>query len=301
MTHRVLIIDDEKLQVNNIRKVIEASLPDFIVDVAFDEKEIKKKISETYFNVAIVDLRMDSFTINGFDIIRDIIEINPFAKIIVCSAYLAEYSDEINELIKSGKVNAILSKEKFDVFSSKILSVLNKIVSDYDRNVQINQQALEYLYSDAKNAKDTFQKGKRFEYFVTTLFSQMGFSQIMARAKDKSYNEVDLIIRNDIKDLFFSKFKPYLLIECKNELENIDKNQFITFRSKLEHTNGLANLGFMLTPKGFKRSTYLEALRSSATEHKIVFISNSEIEELIRSESALNSLKKIIDFQVKDN
>ena len=123
----------------------------------------------------------------------------------------------------------------------------------------------------------------------------------MSRTKDKSYNEVDLIIRNDINDLFFGKFKPYFLVECKNEIQNVDKNQFITFKSKLDNTNDLCNMGFIVTSKGFKRSSYLEAIRSSNTDSKIIFISNYEIEELIHADSALNALKKIIDLQVKDN
>jgi len=302
MTHRILIIDDEQLQTANIKKAIEASMKNIYVDTANTEEEIKQKISETYFNIALVDLRMDNFSINGFDIINEIIELNPFSKIIISSAFLSEYSDELNAIIKTGKISAILDKEKFAVFSKKIIEHLTEIINEFDNNDELTKVILESLYAEAKNEKDTFDKGKKFEYFVTALFSQMGFQEIMARTRDKSLNEIDLIIRNDVRDIFFNKFKPYFLVECKNEIDKIDKNQFIAFKEKLAHTNGLSNLGFMITPKGFKRTAYLEALRSSDKDFKIIFLSNFEINEIIRSTgNPIIALKKIIDYQVKDN
>lgn len=302
MMHRVLIIDDEKQQTDNLKRSIENSLDFIFVDTAFDEQEIKRKISDTFFGIAIVDLRMDDFDINGFDIIKDIIEINPFAKIIICSAYINEYSDELNSLIKTGKITAILDKEKFDVFSEKIVNNIRLIIDEIESNPNVTKSTLEFFYSDAKNESNKITKGRKFEYFVVALFAQLGFNNISIRSRDKSQNEVDLIIRNEISDIFFKKFRPYFLVECKNEMQNVDKNQFIQFYTKIQNTNGLCDLGFIITPKGFKRTAYLEAMRTSNNNKKIVFISNKEIEELLRmSHSPLQSLKNIIDDQVKDN
>ena len=114
-------------------------------------------------------------------------------------------------------------------------------------------------------------------------------------------NEVDLIVRNEIDDPFLTKFGKYILIECKNHLDTIDKNDFILFKSKLTATNGLAELGFFITTSSFKRTAYLEALRSSEGHHKIVFIDNSLLMRLMKSEDPREELKRIIDYQVKDN
>lgn len=301
MKHRILLIDDEAIQVENIRKVILRERPSLFVDSATTEEAINEKVSNTYFNIALVDLRMDAFSINGFSIIRDIIEINPFCKIIISSAYIAEYSSELNDIIKTGKVAAILDKEKFDKYKTNLLREIDDIINDFELNLQINRQSLQYLYAEVKDIPDAQIKGKRFEYFVSTLFSQMGFNHINTRMRDKSLNEVDLMIRNDVRDLFFQKFKPYFLVECKNTIDFVDKNQFVIFLQKLENTNGLANLGFIITASGFKRNTYIEAVRSSSGNKKIVFISNSEIGHLIQSDDMLDGLKQIIDSQVKDN
>jgi DNA-binding NarL/FixJ family response regulator len=301
MNNRILIIDDEVLQAENLKKALTVSKPNYSFDVASNPEEIDKKIRETYFNVAVVDLRMDKFPKNGVDIIKEILDVNPFARIIVVSAFIPEYLEDINELIKTGRVAAIHDKEKFDSFKEKVGASIDKVIADFEKNKSSNQAALQALFSEAKNEKDAYQKGVKFEYFVTMLFSQMGFNHLESRTRDKSQNEVDIIIRNDVSDLFFSKFKPYILIECKNTSDDVGKNDFILFKTKLENTKALSDLGFLVTSASLKRTTYLEAMRVSDKDYKIIFISNVEIAELISSDDGIEALKKIIDKQVKDN
>lgn len=301
MNNTILIIDDELIQASNLKKAISSERSDLEIIIASTEEGIKKSISEDYFNIAIVDLRMDAFDINGFDIIKDIIALNPIAKIIVVSAFTTEYEDDLNEVIKSGKISAIVSKEKYEVFKKAVISHIDKIIEEFNSDLSLINSSLNFLYSEVKNETDNQKKGLRFEYFVSTLFSQMGFNHIGKRVIDKSRNEVDLAVRNDITDPFFQKFKPYFLVECKNTMEEVDKNQFIQFRSKLENTNSLSNLGFIITAKGFKRTSYLEAIRGSKDDYKIIFISNVEIVKIINSDNLLDALKRIIDSQVKDN
>lgn len=301
MKHRLLIIDDEPMQVGNFKRFIQPIRPDLSVDSASTKDEILLKISSTYFDVAIVDLRMTSIDLSGFDVIRDIIDINPLAKVIVVSAFLAEFTSEINSIIKTGRIAAFIDKTKFDTFSKLLLHEVDKIIEDHEKDQSLIQRTLESIYSEAKNEVDPILKGKRFENFTAVLFSQMGFNHILNRVRDKSMNEVDLVVRNDINDTFFQKFKPYFLVECKNTMNDVDKNTFITFLSKLENTNGLSNLGFIITSSGFKKTAYAEAMRSSKGGSKIVFLSNIEISELIKSNDLLDTIKKIIDDQVKDN
>lgn len=301
MKHRLLIIDDEQIQVENVKRFLQPIRKNLFVDTASTKEDINNKISNTFFDVAVVDLRMDSIGLNGFQVINDIVEFNPLAKIIVVSAYLTEFSEDINQIIRTGRIAAIIDKTKFDIFSKMLLSEVDKIIESHELDSSLLRSTLESIYAEAKNEPDDYLKGKRFENFIVVLFSQMGFNHINSRTRDKSMNEVDLIIRNDIRDTFFQKFKPYFLIECKNTIAEVDKNTFITFHSKLLATNGLANLGFIVTTSGFKRTAYLEALRSSREELKIVFLSNLELSEIIKSDDLLDNLKKIIDSQVKDN
>ncbi len=183
---------------------------------------------------------------------------------------------------------------------------LKKIVMHYydvlDENPQQISSALVNLYSEVKDEENTFLKGQRFENFVALLFQNIGFSEVLKRVKDKSMNEVDLIVRNDIDDKFLSKFGKYILIECKNKpTEKVGKNDFIVFQNKLSATNGLAELGFLFTTSSFARTAYIEALRESKGQVKVIFVDNPLIMLLLKSSNPRETLKRIIDDQVKDN
>jgi hypothetical protein len=203
--------------------------------------------------------------------------------------------------LKTGRILAMLDKGMEDRDYNQAIVKIVKDEMD-NQSIDFRIKTLIETFYDAKNELDTHQKGVKFENFVATLFGQIGFKNIQKRFIDKSSNEIDLIIRNEIDDLFFQKFKPYILVECKNEKEKVDKNAFIQFYTKLENTNSLSNLGFMVTTAAdMKDTVYKEAMRTSKSASKIIFIRQIEIMRLIQAVNMLDTLKNIIDEQVKDN
>lgn len=301
MKRSVLIIDYEQDQAEGLKKSLSSS----VVNTSFEyasEEEILSAIENKYFSIAIVDLRMDKYSFDGIELIKKIIEVNPFAKIIVISAFSGEYQIQIKDLFKTNKILDIVEKKDFSQFVEELKNIIeNYHIELFDNPSEVNNALLEY-YSQAKNETDAFRKGEKFEHFVSLLFQSIGYSNISKRVKDKSLNEVDLIIRNEIDDTFLSKFGKYILVECKNKpKENIDKNTFIVFNSKLLHTNHLSELGILATTGYVARNTYIEAVRTSHDTRKIIFLSNIEFENLILSKNKLETFKEIIDSQVKDN
>lgn len=245
---------------------------------------------------------MSKYSINGVSIIEKINEINPFAKVIIAAAFVGEYAKELTKILSFGNIIGVVDKDSFEVFTTQINELLNKRLNELASNTDLSVQSLRNTYSNLKNEQDTYKKGIMFEYFLSTLYGQMGFTKIINRVIDKSRNEVDLAIRNDINDSFFQKFKQYILIECKNKPEDgVDKNDFIVFQNKVKKTNGLCDLGIIATTGLIKKTVYLEALRESGESYKVIFMSNPEIEKLINSANRLETFKEIIDSQVKDN
>ncbi|NCP91202.1 MAG: restriction endonuclease, partial [Flavobacteriales bacterium] len=234
--------------------------------------------------------------------IKKIIETNPFAKILIISAFKGEYLLQLKDLFLTGKIIDVLDKEDYETWLPKISNIIETYhFKNINSTDEINNALLEY-YSNAKNETDTYTKGEKFEHFVSLLFQSIGYNSISKRVIDKSLNEVDLIVRNEIKDPFLNKFGKYILIECKNKpKDKVDKNTFIIFSNKLKHTNGLAELGIIATTGYLTRNTYLEAIRESSDVRKIIFLSNLEFERLIMSFNKLETFKNIIDEQVKDN
>ena len=62
----------------------------------------------------------------------------------------------------------------------------------------------------------------------------------------------------------FNKFGKYILVEAKNEQEKINKDKFVLFRTKLNTTNQLAELGIIATSNLVAKTVKEEELRSSA-------------------------------------
>jgi len=302
MEKNIIIIDDDKNQAESLSKALAKELPEFSFEYFHEEAAILDAIENRFFSLAIVDIRMDKYHINGIDITKRIFEMNPFSKVLIISAFKDEYLPVLKEVLLSGKVIDIMDKEKFEVWIPKLKSKIVEYYKVIDQNPSEINKALLQFYADAKNEPDTYKKGQRFEHFISLLFQSFGYKEISKRTKDKSLNEVDLIIRNEIDDEFLNKFGKYILIECKNKPEAaVSKNDFILFHSKLVHTSGLAELGILATTGYISWNTYYEALRTSGDGKKVMFISNPEIERLINANDKKEEFKRLIDAQVKDN
>ncbi len=302
MRKNVLIIDDVKDQAEGLSKGLSKLMPNYTFENYHSEQDILDAIENRFFSLAIIDIRMDGFAFDGIDLAKKIFEVNPFSHVIIVSAFKDEYFPRLKDLLMTGKVVDIQDKEGFDTWLPK----LNKTIESYYENIEkdpseINNALLQF-YSEAKNEIDTYRKGEKFEHFMSLMFQSIGFNQVLKRVKDQSLNEVDLIIRNDIEDSFISKFGKYILVECKNmPITKVNKNDFIVFQNKLKNTNGLAELGIIATTGFITRNTYIEAIRESGESRKILFLSNPEIEKLIKADNKLSTFKNLIDNQVKDN
>ena len=117
------------------------------------------KIENLFFSVAIVDLRMDKFNINGFEIIKQIIGINPFAKIIIVTAFSSEYISELNKITATGKVKAIVDKKSFPDFVAEIFEHTDEIIAEFENEDDIRSKALLQVYAEAKNEENSYKKG----------------------------------------------------------------------------------------------------------------------------------------------
>ena len=302
MEKTVLIIDDQREQAEGLWKLLSAALPHITFEWYSEEQAIIDAIEHRFYTLAIVDLRMDKYNIDGLGIIRKIFEINPFAKVMVLSAFRDEYFGQLKDVFLSGKVVDFFEKEQFKTLAGKLQKSVQAYFDSLDRNPSEINNALLQFYAEAKNEQDTYKKGERFEHFISLLFQSFGYKEISKRVKDISQNEVDLIIRNETDDSFLNKFGKYILVECKNKPDaGVSKNDLIVFDTKLENTNGLSELGIIATTGYIARTTYAEALRNSGTRRKILFMSNPEIEQLIRANDKKEEFKRLIDSQVKDN
>lgn len=302
MRKNIIIIDDVKDQAEGLDKGLSKLMPNYSFENYHSEQKILDAIENRFFSLAIIDIRMDGFAFDGIDLAKKIFEVNPFSHVIVVSAFKDEYFPRLKDLLITGKIVDIQDKESFETWLPKLKKTIETYYENVEKDPSEINNALLQFYSEAKNETDTYRKGEKFEHFMSLMFQSIGFNQVLKRVKDQSLNEVDLIIRNDIEDSFISKFGKYILVECKNmPITKVNKNDFIVFQNKLKNTNGLAELGIIATTGFITKNTYVEAIRESAESRKILFLSNPEIEKLIKADNKLSTFKNLIDNQVKDN
>ncbi len=297
MNRTVLIIDDDELQAKNLAEALQKELSECVFIYEWREEEIFKTVVSKFYSVAMIDLRMDNYRFDGFKIIDLISEVNPYAKVVAVSAYTEEYVQLLSNYMSEGKLLCVSEKESFDKWVPKLKSIIEGYFSKGLNPITV--QVLEDSFAAAKNETDAYKKGKLFEDFVVNLFRQMGFVHIENRLKDAALNEMDLIIRNDVEDVFFNKFRRYIFVECKNKPESgIDKNDFIVFNNKVQSSSGNSDLGVMITTGTVKSTVFKEALKECKFNNKIIFLASAEILRLIHTPKMLEEFKEIIDEQV---
>ena len=303
MEKTVLIINDEKLQSKSLKSQLAELLPDEHFESYRGAEEILHAIENRFYTLAILNIPIEESALSGIALAKRIFEINPIASIIVITPYREDFFKQFEPILVSGKVLDVISKQNN---SSATASLIKPIITSYyqkiDQHTSILNASLLQHYSDVKNEIDPLKKGPHFERFISLLFGFLGYKEIRKRVIDSSRNEVDIIIRNEIKDPFLNKFGKYILLECKNRPDyTIGKNDFIIFNEKLKNSNGLAELGIIASTGGFAKTTYLEAMRGSGTVNKVLFLSNVEFLSLIGADDKIEAFKKIIDEQMKNN
>ncbi len=302
MYKHIFIIDDEKIQADGLSKQLNTRLSEkgYIFEPLSGEDEILQAVNDRFCSLAIVDLKMPNYNFDGLTICRRILKNNPLAKVIIVSAWLPEFLTAMHDLLTSGSVLAVSEKKAVAEWVPELETTITDYFDKKDKELSENSKMLLNAYSTAKNETNSFRKGVLFEDFLVNLFGQIGFQFIQKRVTD-STSEVDLILRNDINDAFLSKFGKYIFVEAKNRPSSpVDKNDFITFRAKLDSSNQLAELGIIASSHNIASTVRLEALRSSREAGKILLFANDELTRLILSEDKLYELKKLIDEQIKD-
>lgn len=95
MTMRILIADDEKLILDDMKRDVEELLPDATVDAANGPEEALTLAGKSEYDVAILDIDMPGM--DGISLARKLISAHPAINIIFATGY-TEYAIEAHEL-----------------------------------------------------------------------------------------------------------------------------------------------------------------------------------------------------------
>jgi DNA-binding NtrC family response regulator len=154
-TARILVVDDDE----SIRKVLKAILEEeeYIVDTAKSGKEAIRKISEKFYNIALIDIRLSDM--DGTELLAKLKDTLPKMRKIIITGY-PSLQNAIEALNKGA--NAYIMKP-FDMH--KILKAIKE---------QLKRQKEERKYSQEKVAE-----------FIETRVIELQEEKVVTRRKSR--------------------------------------------------------------------------------------------------------------------
>ena len=114
MKKKVLIVDDDKKILDSFARILEKA--GYIVETAETATEAKKKLEQSHYNVAVIDIRLPDA--EGTDLLLKIPKTSNTARIIITGYSTAEYGEKAADygaddfLVKPVKPKELLDSVK---------------------------------------------------------------------------------------------------------------------------------------------------------------------------------------------
>jgi YesN/AraC family two-component response regulator len=118
---KVLIVDDEQIVIQGIKKGLEFS--GFYVNAVIGGEEAIKLVKNEFFDIVLVDLVMPGM--NGVDVCRGIKEISPKTEVLLLSGYPHEIENLQQAFIEAGGKDIFLRKP---LMADEVKNAINKIL-----------------------------------------------------------------------------------------------------------------------------------------------------------------------------
>jgi deoxycytidylate deaminase len=152
-------------------------------------------------------------------------------------------------------------------------------------------------WKEVLEEKEPNEKGLALESLVTFIFSTVNGFHPSHRIQTQT-EEIDIFIRNESPDAFWSKLSPFILVECKNWSSKVGKDEIVVFRSKLENRFGLSKIGFLVSINGFHNTVTKELLRSSKGDIPIVLVDGTALKKLMFHLNRNRYLKELLGTSI---
>jgi len=282
---RLLIVDDDEV----VRDVINLKLEsreDILRSEASTPEEALQKVSSESLDLVLLDLRLQ-FGTEGLDVLAEIKKLKPRTDVIMLSAYGT--TSVVVEAMKRGAIDFVpKDKDYEDLIVLKLDRFIRDAVllADRERNIK-------GLYETAFT-EETNRKGKALETLIAALFSSIeGFVEV-GRNMNTETEEIDITFGNESHHPRWQKESSLILVECKNWLsKRVGKNEFVSFREKVENRFGRCRLGFLVCVEEFAETVTKEMLRSSKSDLLVVPIDGEKLQQLVNSS---NRKQLLLDF-----
>jgi hypothetical protein len=157
------------------------------------------------------------------------------------------------------------------------LIALKNLKLDTDVVKQIGRRL--FMRSFDKGNSD--EVGRRFEDFISLLFSQVSYFQVYKRNFENKTEEIDLVLINRRVNERVLPNSPIVLVSAKNTKDSVGVRALSTLQVKMSNRRGMCKLGFLCASRHIAMTVSDQALRSSHEERVIVPLSGTQLKHLI--------------------
>ncbi len=292
---KILIVDDDPSFVQAYRAILQEE--GYSAESATTRGEALARLDAGDWTVVLIDQRLRGADgpDSGLDLLDEVSRRSPGTKSIVITAY-AE-SGAIERAFAMGAFDYLEKTEVLDaLLRIKLRSAWDSVrardASALARG-QLDTQLLDTWHA-AATEPDRNRKGALLEEAMDTLFRTMPGFVVADKRRRNEIEELDLIVRNESTDPFWSHEGPYILVECKNWFSRVGRSEIDTFRAKMQRRRGRCRLGIFVALGGFTEP-FLTVANAVASESQdlILPVDRARIEAWIGASDRVEFLKKL--------
>lgn len=145
---------------------------------------------------------------------------------------------------------------------------------------------------------DANRKGKKLESVLVKVIETTSGLVVVDRNVRTETEEIDIVVRNESPDPFWSKLSTHILFECKNWSSRVDKDSVVAFRDKLQERRGAVKVGYIIAVNGFTKDAKIHMLRWSREDVVVVPVDRDDLQELIISKQSLTELRRLFEAEI---
>jgi predicted nucleic acid-binding protein len=158
---------------------------------------------------------------------------------------------------------------------------------------EIGFNCMKARWKAVRDAKTNKAKKESLEGLATFLFSSIKDIKVQRNLRT-SAEEIDLLLQNESKDLFWSQLGSPLIVECKNWHHKVGTNEIIIFKDKLD-TAGI-KVGVFVALNGITgtkhKDAYLKIREYKQREYRIIVLTGEDIEDISNGQNPTDKIKE---------
>lgn len=151
------------------------------------------------------------------------------------------------------------------------------------------------LFARSFDSGTSDEIGKRFEDFLSLLFSQVSYFQVYKRDFENETEEIDLVLINHRVSERALPNSPIVLVSAKNTTKSVGVRALSTLQTKMVNRRGMCNLGFLCASRNIAVTVATQDLRSSHEGRIIVTLGGMQLKHLIHNAERLDDeIEKLV-------